>query len=151
MIKRVVNFLNRHRFLLIIIALLIITILFIGINSILFFHHQFNKLTCTKELDEEYCYHENTKIFINPLNSKDIFFEKYADEITQLINEYNLDEFNNYTAYYYYYASKINYEKNNEYKILLDFFKTYIDTYNIEEFYMENNFFFNIFYNYKIN
>ena len=33
----------------------------------------------------------------------------------------------------------------------LDFFKTYIDTYNIEEFYMENNFFFNIFYNYKIN
>ena len=131
--------------------MLIITLLFLGINSYLFLHHDFIALTCTEELDDEYCYHDEIKILINPEESKNNFFEKYDDEIKMLQEKYNLEEFNNYTAYYYLVAARLNYDVNTEYKILQDFFEAYANTYNLEEFYLKNNFYFNLFYRYKIN
>ena len=149
--KRVVNFFDEHRVVLIFLILILIVIIFLSINSNLFFHHEFESLTCTKEIDDEYCYHNDIKIFVNPEKSKEDFFTRYDDEIEKLIEEYHLDEFDFYTAYYYLVASRLNYDINSEYKILQDFFETYVNTYNLEEFYMENNFYFNLFYRYKIN
>ena len=149
--KRVVNFFDEHRVVLIFLILILIVIIFLSINSYLFFHHEFESLTCTEETDDEYCYHNNIKIFVNPEKSKENFFTKYDDEIEKLIDDYHLDEFGFYTAYYYLVASRLNYHINSEYKILQDFFETYVNTYNLEEFYMENNFYFNLFYHYKIN
>ena len=149
--KRVVNFFDEHRVVLIFLILILIVIIFLSINSYLFFHHEFESLTCTEEIDDEYCYHNDIKIFVNPEKSKENFFTKYDDEIEKLIDDYHLDEFGFYTAYYYLVASRLNYDINSEYKILQDFFETYVNTYNLEEFYMENNFYFNLFYHYKIN
>ena len=73
---------------------------------------------------------------------------KITDE---LIEKYNLDEFNNYTAYYYLVASRLHYETNEEYKILVEFFEAYTNTYNMEKFYFDNTIYFNMFYPYKIN
>ena len=151
MIKRVINFFDRHRILLVFMILLLIVIIFIGINSYFFFHHDFEALTCTEDLDEEYCYHENTRILKDAENSKESFFDEYQEEIASLQEEYHLDEFNFYTAYYYQVASKLNYEITKEYKVLADFFEAYANTYDLEEFYKANNFYFNLFYRYKIN
>lgn len=148
--KRVVNFFDEHRVVLIFLILILIVIIFLSINSYLFFHHEFESLTCTEEIDDEYCYHNDIKIFVNPEKSKEDFFTRYDDEIEKLIDDYHLDEFDFYTAYYYLVASRLNYDINSEYKILQDFFETYVNTYNLEEFYMENNFYFNLFYPYKI-
>ena len=149
--KRVVNFFDEHRVVLIFLILILIVIIFLSINSYLFFYHVFESLTCTEEIDDEYCYHNDIKIFVNPEKSKEDFFTRYDDEIEKLIDDYHLDEFDFYTAYYYLVASRLNYDINSEYKILQDFFETYVNTYNLEEFYMENNFYFNLFYRYKIN
>ena len=149
--KRVVNFFDEHRVVLIFLILILIVIIFLSINSYLFFHHEFESLTCTEEIDDEYCYHNDIKIFVNQEKSKEDFFTRYDDEIEKLIDDYHLDEFDFYTAYYYLVASRLNYDINSEYKILQDFFETYVNTYNLEEFYMENNFYFNLFYPYKIN
>ena len=151
MIKRVINFFDQHRILLILLILFLIISIFIGVNSYLFFHHDFEVLVCTEEIDEDYCYHKNIKILKDPENSKEEFFAEYQDEIESLQEEYHLDEFNFYTAYYYQVASRLNYEINSEYKILKDFFEAYANTYNLEEFYKDNNFYFNLFYRYKIN
>ena len=150
MIKKVINFLDHHRLVLIIGILLLIVILYFGINTILFFHHDFVSLSCTSDLDEEYCYHEDTIIFVNPEESKKNFFLKYDDEIEMLKEEYNLDEFNFYTAYYYLVAARLNYDTKEEYKILKNFFEIYANTYDLESFYIQNNFYFNLFYPYKI-
>ena len=150
MIKKVINFFNRHRLVLILGILLVIVVVFLGVNTFLFFHHDFAALSCTSDLDEETCYHEDIVIFINPEESKENFFLKYDDEIEMLKEDYNLDEFNFYTAYYYLVAARLNYDTKEEYKILTTFFEKYANTYNLEEFYMEINFYFNLFYADKI-
>ncbi len=150
MMKKVIKFFDHHRLLLVLLILLFIVLLFLTINSYLFLHYDFNALNCTKEIDEEYCYYKEKKIFVNPEQSKKAFFYKQADIIEELQKNYHLDDFNFYTAYYYFVASKLQYEINGEYKILQDFFKTYVDTYNLEDFYINNNFYFNLFYRYKI-
>ena len=121
--KRVVNFFDEHRVVLIFLILILIVIIFLSINSYLFFHHEFESLTCTEEIDDEYCYHNDIKIFVNPEKSKEDFFTRYDDEIEKLIDDYHLDEFDFYTAYYYLVASRLNYDINSEYKILQDFLK----------------------------
>ena len=151
MIKRVVSFFDKHRLFLVLLILLVIVILFLGINSYLFLHHEFTALNCTEEIDEEYCYHNDTEIYKNPEESAYVFFEKYSDEIEELKENYNLDEFNFYTAYYYLVASRLHYEMNEEYKLLVEFFEVYANTYNLEEFYFDNTLYFNMFYPYKIN
>ena len=62
MIKKVVNFFDSHRLFLVLLILLVVVILFLSINSYLFLHHEFKALDCTEEIDEEYCYHNDTKI-----------------------------------------------------------------------------------------
>lgn len=151
MIKKVVNFFDSHRLFLVLLILLVVVILFLSINSYLFLHHEFKALDCTEEIDEEYCYHNDTKILKNPEESAYAFFEKYHKGIDELIEKYNLDEFNNYTAYYYLVASRLHYETNEEYKILVEFFEAYTNTYNMEKFYFDNTIYFNMFYPYKIN
>ena len=91
MLKKIINYFDHYRIVLIFVILLIITLLFLGINSYLFLHHDFIALTCTEELDDEYCYHDEIKILINPEESKNNFFEKYDDEIKMLQEKYNLE------------------------------------------------------------
>ncbi len=150
MIKSIINFFDQHRILLVISILFFIVIIFIGINSYLFFHHQFSPLTCTQSIDDEYCYYEDTIIFKNPENSKNAFFKQYNTEILELQETYNLAEFNFYTAYYYLVASRLNTQVTGEDEILENFFQEYTDTYNIEAFYFKNIFYFELFYPYKI-
>lgn len=151
MIKKVVSFCDKHRLFLVLLILIFIIILFLSINSYLFLHYDFKALNCTNNIDENYCYHDNKKILIKPESSKKEFFKKYEKVIQELKTKYHLADFNFYTAYYYLTASKLHYEINGEYKVLQDFFESYVNTYNLEEFYLKNNFYFNIFYHYKIN
>ena len=151
MIKKVINYFDHHRLFLVLLILILIIILFLGINSYLFLHHEFIPLTCTEELDENYCYHEDKMILIDPKNSQNRFFKRYDDEIKMLQDNYNLDDFNYYTAYYYLVAARLQYTTNQEYKILKDFFEVYANTYNLEDFYFHNSIYFNLFYHYKIN
>ena len=120
-------------------------------NSYLFFHHDFLKLECTEEIDEEYCYHDDIEILKDPEKSKEAFFLQYEDLILDLQEEYHLADFNYYTAYYYFVAARLNYQITGSEKILQDFFLDYVNTYQLEDFYLENNFYFNLFYRYKIN
>ncbi len=149
--RKIFNFLDHHRILLILLILIFIIIIFFSFNTYLFFHHRFKALECTKDIDETYCYHEDIKILVNPKKAKETFFKKYDKVIRELKNRYNLDEFNNYTAYYYLSVSQLHYEVNSEYKILETFFESYVNTYNIKTFYYKNTLYFDIFYHYKIN
>ena len=150
MIKKVISFFDHHRIWLIVLILILIVLIFLGVKSYLFFHHEFTALTCTEGIDEEYCYHNNLEIFIDPEKSRNTFFEKYSNLIANLQEEYHLEEFNFYTAYYYLVAARLNYEINSDYKIFKDFFEVYANTYRLEEFYLDNNIYFDLFYPYKI-
>ena len=71
--------------------------------------------------------------------------------MADLQEEYHLADFNYYTAYYYLVVARLNYDINSEYKILEEFFQNYVNTYQLEDFYFQYNFYFNLFYRYKIN
>ena len=145
MLKKIISFFDRHRIILVIFILLIVTTTFIGIHSIIFLQHNFTALNCTKDSDEVYCYHDNIKILKDPVSYTEKFFKNNKSEINKLKKNYKLAEFNFYTAYYYEVASSIY---NNE--ELYEFFKAYSNTYNLEEFYIKNNLYFELFYNYKL-
>ena len=149
--KKIASFLDRHRVLLVFLILALIVIIFLGVNSYLFFHHDFLKLECTSEIDDEYCYYEDIVIFRDPEKSKEIFFAQYESVMADLQEEYHLADFNYYTAYYYLVVARLNYDINSEYKILEEFFQNYVNTYQLEDFYFQYNFYFNLFYRYKIN
>lgn len=149
--KRITSFLDNHRVLLVFLILALVVIIYLGINTYLFFHHNFVKLECTDKIDKEYCYHDDEEIFIDPEESKKAFFLQYEKVIADLQEEYHLADFNYYTAYYYLVVARLNFDINKEYKILEDFFQTYVNTYQLEDFYLKNNFYFNLFYRYKIN
>lgn len=108
-------------------------------------------LNCTEGIDEEYCYSKEKKIFVDPKKSKKEFFVKYEEEIKELKKNYNLDTFEFYTAYYYQVASDLNYEITGENKELKDFFEIYANTYDLENYYLNNSLYFRWFYRYKIN
>ena len=111
MMKKVIKFFDHHRLLLVLLILLFIVLLFLTINSYLFLHYDFNALNCTKEIDEEYCYYNDTKILKNPEESAYAFFEKYNKEINELIEKYNLlEEMQNHYEKYLSFLQKNNFE-----------------------------------------
>lgn len=150
-IKKVLNFLDRHRFILIILTIFLIASLFLGINSILFLNHNFKKFNCTQELDETYCYHNDIQIYKDPEKEKKNIFKEKKAEIKKLKEKYKLPEFNFYTSYFYEVTSLLNYNETGENEDLLVFFKNYNTSYNISNFYQENTFYYDLYYHYKIN
>ena len=151
MIKKVIKFFDHHRVILVLTILFVISALFIGINSYFFFHHDFIPSSCTSDHDEEYCYHEDTLILKDPEKKKEEIFEEYREEIEKLQEDYHLEDFSFYTAYYYEVASKINYEITGKDEELQKFFLDYANTYNLHQFFIDYNFYFNLYYHYKIN
>ncbi len=148
--KKIINFLDNHRLILVLLILLIISILFLSINSIIFLNHKFTALECTKDIDKEYCFHNDIKIFKDPNKIKENFFKENKKDIETLKKKYNLPDFNNYTAFYYNLAASIAYNMDKDNEKLLDFFSIYSNTYNLNEFYEKNNLYYDIFYHYKI-
>lgn len=149
--KKIINFLDSHRLILVILILILISVIFIGTNSFIFLNHKFKNINCTKDIDEVYCYHKDIKIYKNPVEEKIKIFKEKGDEIKELKEKYKLPSFNFYTSYYYEVASLLNYNETEENEELLIFFKNYNASYKIEDFYEKNTFYYGIFYPYKIN
>ena len=150
MIKKVINFLDNHRLVLIIIIILFISLIFLTYKSYNFLNYNFKSLRCTQDIDDIYCFNNDIKIFKEPKKYKEEYFKSNSKIIKTLQENYNLPEYNNYTSYYYEITSLIDYEMNRNNKELYEFFHIYNNTYNIEKFYIENNLYFQIFYKYKI-
>lgn len=150
MIKKIINFFDRHRLILVLTILFIIAFIFLLINSLIFLNYKFKPLECTKEIDETYCCHNDIKIFADASTSKKKFFKTHEKEINNLKEIYELPEFNYYTSYYYEKVALVNYEKNDEGEELYNFFLMYNKTYNLEAYYQKNNFYYEIFKPYKI-
>lgn len=150
MIKKVISFFDRHRFILILTILFVIASIFLLINSLIFLNYEFKALECTKKIDDTYCYHNDTKILVDASESLKEFFNTYEEELNNLKKNFELPEFNYYTAYYYEKVALVNYEKNSEGEELYNFLQTYNRTYNIEAHYQKNNFYYEIFKPYKI-
>lgn len=148
--KKIISFLDKHRFILVLLILFVISTTFIGINSFSFLHHKFNNLICTKELDEIYCYNKDMQIFKNPVQEMNRTLEEKKEKVEKFKKKYKLPDFNFYTAYYYEVASLFNFNETGEDEDLLSFFKYYNNSYNIREFYKKNTFYYGIFYPYKI-
>ena len=145
-----INFLNKHRFLLVISILFLIVICFIIIKLIIFKTYHFKPYTCTSMVDENTCLYNNITILKEPTKYKDKIFKEYENYINDLITEYNLPEFNNYTAYLYLLASNYDYSLTNRNETLNMFFNYYVNTYNLKEFYQKNTLFYDIFYPFKL-
>ena len=146
----IVNFLNKHRIFLIILILLLISLSFLTIKLIIFKTYHFKPYSCTSLIDENTCYYNDLIILKNPNSyQKDIFLE-YQNYLNDLVKTYNLPEFNNYTAYLYLLASNYDYNITNRNETLNIFFKNYVNTYNLKEFYQKNVIFYDIFYPFKI-
>ncbi len=150
MIRKVVSFFDRHRFILSLFIMLIVSMIFIMVSLFMFFKHDFEAFKCSKDIDKEVCIYKNKEIYSNPDKSINKVFKEYEGEIKELVKEYNLPEFDFYTAYYYELASNFDYQKNKRNETLNKYFKIYSNTYNLEKFYKKNNLFFRIFYPYKI-
>jgi len=148
--KKIINFFDHHRLILVCCILIFVASLFIGINSFFFFHHKFTAFTCTSELDDTYCFHEYNQILKNPEESKNTFFKEKASEIKALQKKYKLKEFNFYTTYYYEVASLLNYNETGEGEELYTFFKNYNRSYDIPNFYKKYVIYFDLFYHYKV-
>lgn len=149
--KKVINYLDNHRLILVILILLLIVIAFFSIKTILFLNHKFNNLDCTQDLDETYCYYKETKIFRNPEEKKEDIFKEKKEEINSLKEKYKLPSFNFYTSYYYEIAALLNFNETDENEDLLIFFTTYNASYKIAEYYKKNILYYDLFYRYKIN
>ena len=145
-----INFLNKHRFLLIISILFLIVICFVIIKLIIFKTYNFKAYACTSLIDENTCLYNKTTILKEPDKYKEQVFKEYENYLNDLIKEYNLPEFNNYTAYLYLMASNYDYNLTNRNKTLNTFFNNYVNTYNLKEFYQKNSLFYDIFYPFKL-
>ncbi len=148
--KKIINFLDKHRFILVILILILVSISFLGINSVIFLNHKFEPLTCTKDIDETYCYNEDIKIFKDSEKIKEKFFLNNETLIKEFVSNHSLPEFNFYTAYYYNEVASLDFIITGENEELYNFLNTYINTYDIRKFYQKNNFYYDIFYYYKI-
>ena len=149
--KKIIKFLDKHRFILILLILLIISILFIGINSFIFLNHRFQKLNCTTKIDDKFCYYKNTKIYINPEEERDNIFKEKETELKALKEKFKLPDFNYYTSYFYEVTSLLNYNETDEEEDIYEFYKNFNASYNIDNFYKENTIYYDLFYRYKIN
>ena len=145
-----INFLNKHRFLLIISILFLIVICFVIIKLIIFKTYNFKAYSCTSLIDENTCLYHNITILKEPDKYEEQVFKEYENYLNDLIKEYNLPEFNNYTAYLYLMASNYDYNLTNRNKTLNTFFNNYVNTYNLKEFYQKNTLFYDIFYPFKL-
>ena len=150
MIKKVINFLDNHRLILALTMLLFLTLIFLLVAIFIFFHYNFKPLDCTKDIDDNLCFHDNIEILKEPDSYKNNIFKEYSSEINSLIKNYNLPEFNKYTAYYYKEVANLDYNKYKRNETLALFFTHYSNTYNLDNFYQTNNLFYEIFYPYKI-
>ena len=97
MFKKIINFLDKHRLILALSMLLSLTIIFFLISICIFLNYNFKPLECTKNIDDSLCFHDNTEILKNPESTKETIFKAYSSEISLLIKNYNLPEFNNYS------------------------------------------------------
>ena len=79
------------------------------------------------------------------------FFENYQKEIAEFVSNHNLPEFNFYTAYYYNETASLDFITTSENEELYTFFNTFVNTYNLKKFYQKYNFYYDIFYHYKMN
>ncbi len=150
MIKKVVSFFDRHRFIFVLVILFLVSFIFIGVKIFTFLNHKFEALSCKDKIKETTCMVGNKEIFLEPEEEINKLFKEYDKEIKDLKEQYNLPEFNFYTAYYYYLVSKIDYQMYGRNESIMDYLYIYINTYNLEEFYQKNNVFYEIFYPYKI-
>lgn len=147
--QKIINYLDNHRLILVILILLVISIIFFSYKSYSFLHHEFKSLDCEDKIDDIYCKNNGLIILIEPEEEKNKIFKDYKKEIEKLKKDYNLKDFSFYTVYQYKVASEFNYYNGGK-EELYNFFTYYINTYNIEEFYHKNEFYFEIFYNYKL-
>ena len=143
--KKISNFFDKHRIILGIFIILIIFLIFLGTNLYIFFNYNFKKLECTSNIDEYVCLSDNIEILVNPDKTKKEIFKEYENSIKDLQDTYDLPDFDLYTAYYYTLASNIDYNLNNRNMTLNNFFNQYSNTYNLEEFYKDNNLFYDVF------
>ncbi len=150
MIKKLINFLERHRIIFALIVIILVSLIYIIVNVVMFFKHDFEAFKCSKNNGEEICIYNNKEIYADPKSSIDKIFKEYEREILELKKEYKLPEFNFYTAYYYELASNFDYQMNKRNETLNKYFKIYSNSYDLEKFYKKNNLFFRIFYPYKI-
>ena len=150
MIRKVSNFLDKHRLILVLVILFLFSLIFIGTSLGLFFTHNFDNLKCEKNVDDNICLNNNLEILKKPEEVKKEIFLEYKNSIESLKEEYNLPKFNYYTAYYYTLASNLDYSKNKRNMTLNEFFNLYSNTYNLETFYKNNNLFYQIFFPYKL-
>lgn len=150
MSQKIVKFFDKHRFILVVVCILLVVIIFFGVNCYLFFHKNFLEYKCSTSIDDNYCYYGDVKILKDPLGYKDKIFLEYENTLEEFIKKYNLPEFNMYTAYYYSLAGKMEYNITHANESLFVFFESYVNTYDLLEFYKKYNFYFEIFYPYKI-
>ena len=146
----IVNLLDKHRFLLVLFLLGIISLIFSAISFYIFINYKFTALECDNLKSNNTCLASNKEIFTNPRVSIENLFKEYNNEINILKKDYNLPDFNNYTAYYYYLASIHDYELNGRNETLMHNFKIYVDTYDLISFYENNNIYYEMFYPYKL-
>ncbi|MDE5539103.1 MAG: hypothetical protein K2J20_01280 [Bacilli bacterium] len=151
MIRNVISFLDRHRVALVLIILFLISIIFLGVKSYLFLHHEFQNLECTSETFGYYCEHDDIQILANPIDDTKTFFEENKEEIKALNDKYSLPEFNFYTAYFYQIASEADYKIHDGSRDIYTFLESYCNTYDLKNYYIKNNFYFDIFYYFRIN
>lgn len=152
MIPKIIKFLDKHRFILIILILILITVIFLSIKSFFFLNKQFKPLECLKNLDNNSCKYKNIEIFKNPEKSKKEFLKEYSKSIADLQAKYKLPNLNFYTSYFYEVAANLEYNMTMDsvLKEVYLFFQTYNNTYKLKEFYQENPIYYNIFYPYKL-
>ena len=86
--SKIIKFLDNHRLILILLILLVVSITFISIKSVIFLNHNFKKLECTNKKDEVYCYHDEKEIYINPEKEKEKIFQEKKVEINNLKKKY---------------------------------------------------------------
>ena len=112
-----------------IIILLVVSLVFMGVNLYIFFNYNFEELSCTKNINEDICYNDKKEILKDPENEKKKIFKEYKDNIE---------------------ISKMDYTMYKRNESLNNFFNDYSNTYNLEEFYKNNTLFYQIFLPYKM-
>lgn len=149
--KKVINFWDNHRIILVLSILLIVAILFLGIKSLIFINYKFEKLECDSNIGEDKCYVGERVVLVNPMKSKKDFWENHEEEIDQLRLEYELPDFSMHTAYFYEIAALLDWKLADGKEEIYDFFKVFCDTFSLEDFYQKNIVFYDIFYPERIN
>ena len=149
--QKIINFFDKHRLILILFILLIISLVFTLTKLYVFKNYNFSPFKCTSKIDDNTCLYKNTPILVNPNKTKEEIFKEYAFYIDKLKQDYQLPDFNYYTAYYYAEASNIDYNITSRNKTLNTFFNNYVNSYNLKKFYQNNSLFYEIFYPYKLN